>query len=209
MLTPYQKFFTGRPTPRIAQDLLGTTLYYHGPKGTVGGLIVETEAYLGENDSASHAYNGRRTAYTESLYGLPGTIYLYQIRGHYCLDIAVQAQDVPHGVLIRGLEPCLNPEQMAANRRQTGFAISNGPAKLVQALGINSRKLDGQPLENNILTIDIARHYIPREIAVSSRIGVNLNKKDGNAPLRFYVQGNPYVSQMRKRDMDLSKHGWD
>lgn len=81
MLTKYQQFFTGRPTEKIAQALLGKQITYTNADGiTTGGLIVETEAYLGENDSASHAYNGRRTNYSESLYGNPGNIYLYQIR---------------------------------------------------------------------------------------------------------------------------------
>ena len=83
-MNDYQRFFTGRPTTVIAQDLLGREVIYNGPQGQLGGLIVETEAYLGESDSASHAYGGRRTDYTESLYGNPGDIYIYQIRYHYC-----------------------------------------------------------------------------------------------------------------------------
>lgn len=79
-LTDYQKFFTGRPTTVIAQSLLGKQLVYRGGQEPVAGLIVETEAYLGEGDSASHAFNGRRTNYSESLYGDPGNIYVYQIR---------------------------------------------------------------------------------------------------------------------------------
>ena len=82
MLTKYQRFFTGRPTEEIARSLLGKLITYTSVDGSkTGGLIVETEAYLGENDSASHAYNGRRTNYSESLYGNPGNIYLYQIGG--------------------------------------------------------------------------------------------------------------------------------
>ena len=86
MLTKYQQFFTGRPTTEIAQHLLGKMVKYKTAAGTIGGYIVETEAYLGEHDTASHAFNGRRTGYSESLYGMPGNIYLYQIRGHYCFE---------------------------------------------------------------------------------------------------------------------------
>ena len=71
MLSAFQQFFTGRPTIEIARDLLGKLVTYDGPDGRTGGYIVECEAYLGENDSASHAYNGRRTGYSESLYGQP------------------------------------------------------------------------------------------------------------------------------------------
>lgn len=70
-MSPYQAFFTNRPTEEIAKDLLGRELSYQSPAGRVAGLIVETEAYLGEQDSASHAYNGRRTNYSEALYGAP------------------------------------------------------------------------------------------------------------------------------------------
>ena len=210
MLTEYQQFFTGRPTIEIAKSLLGKQLSYTDEDGNkVGGLIVESEAYLGENDSASHAYNGRRTNYSESLYGNPGNIYLYQIRAHYCFDVVVQNAEEPQGVLIRGLEPTINLEKMAENRGMKGFNISNGPAKLVQALGIHSRELDGSPLETSPLTIDITEGRKPREVVTTSRIGVNLNGKDGRSPYRFYVKGNPYVSGLRKREMNLENHGWE
>lgn len=210
MLTKYQQFFTGRPTIAIAQALLGRQLLYTNAEGvTTGGLIVETEAYLGENDSASHAFNGRRTNYSESLYGNPGNIYLYQIRAHYCFDVVVQDAEEPQGVLIRGLEPLTNPQQMATNRGMDGFNVSDGPAKLVQALGIHSRQLDGQPLETSPLTIDITQRKRPQAVVTTSRIGVNLKGKDGRRPYRFYVKGNPYVSGLHKREMNLQTHGWE
>lgn len=208
MLSAFQQFFTGRPTIEIAHDLLGKLVSYDGPDGRTGGYIVECEAYLGENDSASHAYRGRRTGYSESLYGQPGNIYLYQIRGHYCFDIVVQDAEEPQGILLRGLEPAVNPTLMARHRQMTGVSVANGPAKLVQALGIHSRQLDGQPMEGNQLTVDLATFKIPREIITTPRIGVNPAGKDGAAPQRFYVAGNPFVSGMRKREMDLVNQGW-
>lgn len=208
MLTKYQQFFTGRPTVEIAKDLLGKRVCYAGPDGETSGYIVETEAYLGENDSASHAFNGRRTNYTVSLYGMPGDIYLYQIRGRYCFDIVVQDKEEPQGILLRGIEPCEGIDLMSKHRQMTGVNITNGPAKLVQALGINSRQLDGQPMEDSPLYVDLENFKIPREIITTARIGVNLAGKDGTKPRRFFVAGNPYVSGMRKREMDLEKHGW-
>ena len=208
MLTKYQQFFTGRPTIKIAQDLLGKMVKYHGPAGTVGGYIVEVEAYLGEGDSASHAFNGRRTGYSESLYGQPGNIYLYQIRGHYCFDIVVQDEEEPQGILLRGMEPAINVAEMTKNRQMTGVNISNGPGKLVQALGIHSRKLAGQPMETSALTVDLENYRVPQEVVTTARIGVNLQGENGLSPNRFFVKGNPYVSNMRKRDRDLDHHGW-
>lgn len=208
MLTRYQQFFTGRPTTEIARELLGKMVKYQTPAGVVGGYIVETEAYLGTNDSASHAFNGRRTSYTESLYGQPGNIYLYQIRSYYCFDVVVQALGNPQGILLRGIEPALNVEQMVANRQQTGSNVSNGPGKLVQALGIHSRELDGCPLETSRLTIDLKKFKIPREIVTTARIGVNRQGKDGDKPQRFFVQGNPYVSHTKRREMNFADYGW-
>lgn len=208
MLSEYQQFFTGRPTTAIARDLLGKLVVYDGPDGMTGGYIVEAEAYLGENDSASHAYNGRRTGYSESLYGQPGDIYLYQIRGHYCFDIVVQDRDEPQGILLRGIEPAIGADLMAAHRKMTGVNVTNGPGKLVQALGIHSRELDGQPMEASPLRVDLNRYKIPREIITTPRIGVNMRGKDGAKPQRFFVAGNPYVSGMHKRMMDRQEHGW-
>ncbi len=208
MLSKYQQFFTGRPTVTIARDLLGRQLTYAGPRGVVGGWIVETEAYLGEADSGSHAFGGRRTGYTAALYGNPGDIYLYQIRGHYCFDVVVQPAGVPQGILIRGLEPAHQPEVMAANRHQRGRLISNGPAKLVEALGIHSRALDGQPMETSPLQVQLQPRNIPREIITTARVGLNPTGKDSAAPQRFYVAGNPFVSGLRKRELDLEGRGW-
>lgn len=208
MLTKYQQFFTGRPTIEIAQDLLGKLVKYKSNQGVVGGYIVETEAYLGEGDSASHAFNGRRTGYSESLYGMPGNIYLYQIRGHYCFDIVVQDAEEPQGILLRGLEPAINIDIMKANRHMDGVNITNGPGKLVQALGIHSRALDGHPLETSALTVDLHDYKIPREIMTTARVGVNLAGTNGRSPRRFFVKGNPYVSNMRKRAMDTVSNGW-
>lgn len=208
MLTTYQQFFTGRPTKEIAKDLLGRLLIYDGSEGKVGGWIVETEAYLGEKDTASHAYGGRRTGYSESLYGQPGDLYIYQIRSHYCVDIVVQKKNEPQGILLRAIEPALNIPLMKQHRHQTGVTISNGPGKLMMALGVQSRQLDGQSMETAPLRIDIEKRREPTEIGVSARIGVNTKHKDGRALNRFYVAHNPYVSGMHKRDSDLEAHGW-
>ena len=211
MLTEYQKFFTSRPTTAIAQDLLGRPLVYEGPQGKTGGWIVETEAYLGVDDTASHAYQGRRTGYTESLYGDPGDIYLYQIRGRYCFDIVVQDRDNPQGILIRAIEPGWGQDIMQANRgKQRGVNLTNGPAKLVQALGIGSRGLDGQPMESSPLhvVLDPAEKRQPKEILTTARIGVNLNFKNGKSPRRFIVAKHPFVSKIVRKETDRISRGW-
>lgn len=204
----YQRFFTDRSTPAIARDLLGRTLIYNGSQGPLGGLIVETEAYLGENDSASHAYGGRRTGYTESLYGNPGDIYIYQIRSHYCFDVVVQDAEEPQGILIRAIEPTIGVEQMQSNRGLQGINLTNGPGKLVQALGIHDRQLDGQSMADAPLKINLDSKRDPMTVVSGPRIGVNQHGVNAQENLRFFVNKNPYVSKMRKRDADLVNHGW-
>ncbi|WP_416353857.1 DNA-3-methyladenine glycosylase [Agrilactobacillus fermenti] len=202
-------FFDHRPTELIAQDLLGKTLLYHGPKGTVGGLIVETEAYLGQQDTAAHAYQGHRSKANEPLYGPPGTIYIYQRHSQYCFDIAAQAKDIPQGILIRGLEPTIGLAIMQQNRQRPNFyEITNGPGKLMQALGIQSTDMNNLQMDHAPLTIDLTTFKTPRAIESSARIGVRKNGTWVDKPLRFFVTGNPYVSKMRKREMQLETRGW-
>lgn len=207
-MNTYQSFFTGRSTPEIAKDLLGRTITYQGPHGKVGGLIIETEAYLGEADSASHAYGGRRSNYSESLYGNPGNLYIYQIRSHYCCDIVAQTVGEPHGILIRAIEPTINVQQMIKNRGVQGTNLSNGPGKLMQALGIQSREMDGQSMCDAALTIDIKTKKVPQRVVSTARVGINPKGANAQEQLRFFVARNPYVSKMRKRDADFEKHGW-
>lgn len=200
-------FFTGRPTIEIAQALLGTTLLYRNPGGTVGGLIVETEAYLGANDTAAHAYNGRRTAFSEPLYREPGTLYIYRLRANYLLDIVTQPAETPEGVLIRAIEPTLNVDQQLTNRGKTGVQVTNGPGKLMQALGIQDQDMNLLPIADSNIAVDLTQSRVPQHISALPRVGVNAEAASGQLPLRFVVAGNPYISDSRKRDRHAD-HGW-
>ena len=203
----FNRFFSGRPTTTIAKDLLGHELVYHGPQGTLSGIIVETEAYLGIDDSASQAFGDRHTNYTASLYGNPGDLYIYQIRGMVCCDIVAQPANEPQGILIRGLEPWQGANQMAANRQTSGVNVSNGPAKLMAALGISDRQLDGLAMGAAPLQVKLTATKIPLKVDAGPRIGVNPSGKDAQQPLRFTVHGNPYVSHTQRRN-DRDDHGW-
>lgn len=200
-------FFTGRPTIEIAQALLGTTLLYRNPGGTVGGLIVETEAYLGANDTAAHAYNGRRTAFSEPLYREPGTLYIYRLRANYLLDIVTQPAETPEGVLIRAIEPTLNVDQQLTNRGKTGVQVTNGPGKLMQALGIQDQDMNLLSIAASDIAVDLTQSQTPQHISALPRVGVNAEAASGQLPLRFVVAGNPYISDSRKRDWHAD-HGW-
>lgn len=198
-------FFTGRSTSKIARDLLGRKLSYHN----LAGFIVETEAYLGTKDRAAHSYGGHRSAANEGLYGPPGTIYIYAQRQYFFFDIATQERDEPQGVLVRAIEPCQGEKQMLSNRHgKSGVLLTNGPAKLMQALGVNSRKWDCQPLAASPFAIDLTQKRKIVQIKAAPRIGIN--KSDPywtNRPLRFLVAGNPYVSDMKKSAY-AKNNGW-
>ncbi|MFC6181798.1 DNA-3-methyladenine glycosylase [Lactiplantibacillus daowaiensis] len=200
-------FFTGRPTTEIAQALLGTTLLYRTPTTIVGGLIVETEAYLGTHDTAAHAFNGRRTAFSEPLYREPGTLYIYRLRANYLLDIVTQPAETPEGVLIRAIEPTINQAQLLANRHKTGVQVTNGPGKLMQALGIQDQRMNLMPIADSALSIDLSDTRQPQTIQAVPRVGVNPEAASGQLPLRFIVAGNPYISDSRKRDWRPDR-GW-
>lgn len=203
------KFYQTGTTDQIAQNLLGTTLNYVTSQGiTLSGLIVETEAYLGEVDTAAHAYKGRHTAANDPLYGPPGTIYIYSIYGHYLFDVATQTQGVPQGVLVRAIQPIQGIEQMELNRHQTGISLTNGPGKVMAALGINNLSLNGGLANQAPLFIDLSKRKQPRQIQHSSRIGVEHQGDWADRPLRFFVAGNPYVSKIRKKEVDAINYGW-
>jgi len=200
-------FYTGRPTAQIAQELLGHELIYQTPAGTMSGWIVEAEAYLGEQDTAAHAFKGRYTAANAALYDAPGTIYIYILRGYYMLDVATQAAGTPQGILIRGIEPHRGLDLMQQHRDKPLPDVTNGPGKLTAALGLQSKDLNRTMLGANNLTITPTITRQPRQVTATSRVGVS----DGSwhdRPLRYIVAGNPFVSGSRKRDWDRENHGW-
>jgi len=187
--------FYARPTPEVARRLLGHVLLSEVGGRRTAGRIVETEAYLGPEDPASHGYRARRTARNESMFASPGTAYVYFTYGiHWCLNAVTEREGFPAAVLIRALEPL---EGLAIMRRRRGGAgvpdraLCSGPAKLCQALGITGRN-DGEPLTRGQLRIlrNHARQH--GAIIVTPRIGIT---RAVAWPLRFVVKGSPWVSR--------------
>lgn len=143
-----------KTTPEVARDLLGMYLEYVTPTGTVGGYIVDAEAYLGPEDEAAHSFGMRRTPRVAAMYEKPGTIYLYTMHTHRILNIITQPEGIPQGVMIRAIEPATGVAQMSINRGgKTGPDISNGPGKLVAALGL-PQELYGQSI------LDSPLHFV-------------------------------------------------
>lgn len=201
-------FYSSDTTDEISKQILGMLLTYDSPKGLVGGRIVETEAYMGQEDSAAHAFKGRRTHSNDPLYGPPGTVYIYSIHGRYLLDVAAQEKDVPQGILIRAIEPTIGLPIMEANRTKHGVDLTNGPGKLMEALGIADKKMNMEIFGDSKLDIHQDDKKIPAQIEESNRIGVANQGAWATKPLRYFVKGNPYVSGIKKRDFDTENHGW-
>lgn len=206
----YQDYFSSMPTADLAKDLLGRPFSYFDGQERLGGYIVEAEAYLGKQDRAAHSYAGRRSQANEGLYGPPGTIYIYSQRQYFFFDVAAQAKDEPQGILIRAIEPAFGLERMIQNRGKDGVLLTNGPAKLMLALGVNSRAWDCQPLSQSPFAIDLdpRKRKAAKQLIAAPRIGINQSDPFwASQPLRFFVAGNPYVSDMKKRDYDPNR-GW-
>ena len=206
----YKTYCTTQPTDKIAKDLIGRPLYFNNGE-KLGGYIVEAEAYMGKRDRAAHSYNGRRSPANEGLYGAGGTLYIYSQRQYFFFDVACQEKDEPQGVLVRAIEPIWGINTMIKNRNgKTGPLLTNGPGKMMQALGITSRKWDLHFLTDSPFEIDLddKSKRIPQEIVASSRVGINQSDPLwANKPLRYYVKGNHYVSKMKKRDF-AQNNGW-
>ena len=185
--------FYARPTPEVARRLLGHVLLSQVGGRRTAGRIVETEAYLGPDDPASHGYRARRTRRNESMFARPGTAYVYFTYGmHWCLNAVTEREGFPAAVLIRALEPL---EGLATMRRRRGGVpdrqLCSGPAKLCQALGITGRN-DGEPLTRGRLRIVRNTSRQHRAIIVTPRIGIT---RAVEWPLRFLIEGSPWVSR--------------
>ncbi|RIP37398.1 DNA-3-methyladenine glycosylase [Staphylococcus gallinarum] len=199
--------FIHRDTVTIARDLLGVRIIYHDDQQILTGYIVETEAYIGIKDQAAHGYKGKRTPKVESLYKDGGTIYAHVMHTHLLINFVTQQQGIPEGVLIRAVEPEEGLELMAFRRGKTGFELTNGPGKWTKAFNI-PRYLDGSRLNEGRLQIDTKNRKYPLQIEESARIGIPNKGEWTSKSLRFTVKGNPYVSRMKKSEMNNPDITW-
>lgn len=182
----------------LAKDLLGKVLFTQIDGAVTAGIIVETEAYFGVQDKASHAYGGRRTNRTETLYQHGGISYVYLCYGiHHLFNIVSSVEGEPHAVLIRAIQPLIGQDIMEARRNMpaTKAAISAGPGSAAKALGIdrtfNEKELTGEEIWIEDHTI----RYTADQIAAVPRVGVAYAQEDALLPWRFFVKGNKYVSK--------------
>jgi DNA-3-methyladenine glycosylase len=188
--------FFRRPAEIVAAELLGKVMVSTVAGELTAGRIVETEAYLGYDDPASHGYRHRRNARNGALFGPPGTWYVYLSYGmHWCANLVCQRPGLATAVLLRALEPV---EGLPVMRRRRGEVpdreLCSGPGKLCQALGI-SRELDGVKMRGGPVIVWDADAVHEAAIAATPRIGIT---KAADWPLRFHVAGSPWTSRKEK-----------
>lgn len=161
----------------LARDLLGKALMTNiDGQGITGGIIVETEAYAGEIDRASHAFGGRRTRRTETMYLQGGVAYVYLCYGmHHLFNVVTNIEGIPHAILIRGIKPIIGQELMAhrTGKKTEKLQTLNGPGKLTKALGITTRHDKTFLYDINIWIEEVSLQTNEKQIISGSRIGVD------------------------------------
>lgn len=199
---------TGKTLPRefylrdareVARDLLGKELVRESPEGVTSGIIVETEAYMGVADRASHAFGGKLSRRTAIMYEDGGRAYVYLIYGMYwCLNITAREAGTPECVLIRALQPVMGLDLMRSRRHSVAGKrpanLTNGPGKLCLALGIDG-SLYGEDLCGNVLFVRERPPTDQEEIAASPRVNIDYSGEAKHHEWRYSLKGNPFVSR--------------
>jgi DNA-3-methyladenine glycosylase len=184
-------YYLHRDVVFIAKDLLGKTLSTKFNGKETAGIITETEAYAGIGDKASHAYGGRRTKRTETMYSEGGVSYVYLCYGiHHLFNIVTNKKDVPEAVLIRAIWPTRGISEILKRRKAEKLRpdICVGPGKVSIALGINKLHDKESLTGKKIWLEDTGLKTDEKDIIVGPRIGVDYAGKDALLPYRFRTE---------------------
>lgn len=198
-------FYLREDTLQIARDLLGKILVMPAENGErVSAMIVEAEAYMGAIDKAAHSYGNRRTARTETMFAVGGTVYIFFIYGMYFqFNVVVGAVDTPHAILIRAVEPVEGIDIMRERRalkskkpdvRIPDKNLTSGPGKLCIALGID-KSLNNEDLLGNRVWLEEGKSFADAEISSGKRIGIDYAEEFAEKPWRYWVKDNLFVSR--------------
>jgi DNA-3-methyladenine glycosylase len=191
-------FYQNTDVNSLAVQLLGKQLFTLIDGRLTGGMIVETEAYNGIEDKASHAYGGRLTSRTSTMYQSGGVSYVYLCYGiHHLFNVVTAPEGVPHAVLIRGVEPVAGLDVMLERRNMTALKpnLTAGPGALAKALGID-KGLNAKDLLGEEIWIEDGGISVPGSSVVASpRVGVDYAGDHALLPWRYYVKGNRFVSK--------------
>ena len=190
-------FYERKNVVLIARELLGKIIHTDIDGTITSGRIVETEAYAGITDKASHAYGGKRTARNGHMYANAGTAYVYICYGiHQMFNVVTNEKEIPDAVLIRAVEPLEGIDSMLARtgKQKPDHTLSKGPGNVGKALGIYKIHSGINLLEDTIYISSDDYTINEKHIGISKRIGVDYAGTDAILPYRFYVKGNKYVS---------------
>lgn len=192
-----QAFYADKDVLKVAKALLGKVLVTEIGGIRTAGRIVETEAYNGAADRASHAWNNRRTNRTEVMFGPGGVAYVYLCYGiHHLFNVVTNVRDTPNAVLVRGLEPLEGIDRMLfrCGKQKLDYTLTAGPGSLSKALGITTA-LTGRSLLGDEIWIEDAPPVPKKDIVAGTRVGVAYALEDAYLPYRFSIKGNPWVSK--------------
>ncbi|MFS2185125.1 DNA-3-methyladenine glycosylase [Mucilaginibacter sp. Mucisp84] len=196
-----ESYYLGNDVVNISKDLLGKYLFTCIDGITTGGYIVETEAYNGVVDKASHAFGNRLTPRTKTMFMQGGIAYVYLCYGiHEMFNIVTSSEGHPQAILIRAIQPTDGLEAMQVRRNMPVLkpTITAGPGSVAKALGI-SRNINAFSLQGDTIWLeDRGLHFPDNQIKAGPRIGVAYAAEDALLPYRFYVKGNIYVSKPNK-----------
>ncbi|ACU04246.1 DNA-3-methyladenine glycosylase [Pedobacter heparinus] len=191
-------FYQHEDVNALAVGLLGKQLFTLVDGELTAGTIVETEAYKGVIDKASHAYGGRFTPRTKVMYSSGGLSYVYLCYGiHHLFNVVTAPQGTPHAVLIRGLEPLIGIDVMLRRRNMEVVRpnLTAGPGALAKAMGIDKLLNEKDLLGDEIWIEDTGLKFNEETIAAVPRVGVDYAEEHALLPWRYYIKGNPYVSK--------------
>ena len=194
-------FYNRSNVVTIAKELIGKVLITVIDGVLTSGRIVETEAYAGVTDKASHAYNNRRTNRTEVMFGDAAKSYVYLCYGiHHLFNIVTNQRDIPHAVLIRAVEPLEGVDTMLlrTGKIKADHTLTRGPGNVARALGINRLHTGIDLMGETIYLADDGFIADADQIIASPRIGVDYAAEDALLLYRFHLNGNPYVTKTKK-----------
>lgn len=192
-----KEFYLRRDVIKIARELLGKIIVTNFDGILTAARIVETEAYNGAVDKASHAYGNRRTNRTEVMFGEGGMAYVYLCYGiHHLFNVVTNVKDTPHAVLVRAAEPMIGIDDMMirTGKKVLDNTLTKGPGNVSKALGIYTKHTGTSLLSDQLFITEDGFKLKSSMIGVTPRIGVDYAAEDALLPYRFIIKGNPHVS---------------